>query len=76
MIASGTISGDTKEARGCMLEITWRGQEPIQLPDGSERKLMLDGDTLRLTGYAQGDGYRIGFGWCDGQLQPAEPLAF
>ncbi|MGE0434058.1 MAG: fumarylacetoacetase [Planctomycetota bacterium] len=74
MLASGTISGPEKESRGCLLERTWRGAEPIDLPDGSQRKFILDGDTIVMTGWAQGDGYRVGFGECRGQVLPATPL--
>ena len=46
MMASGTISGPEKGSFGSMLEITWRGSEPVAMPDGSERKFILDGDTV------------------------------
>ncbi|SEO05766.1 fumarylacetoacetase [Paenibacillus sp. OV219] len=71
LLASGTISGEAKEARGCMLELTWRGTEPIQLPSGEERIWLADGDRLTLTGYCQGDGYRVGFGEVTGRVLPA-----
>ncbi|MDA1008803.1 MAG: fumarylacetoacetase [Planctomycetota bacterium] len=72
LLASGTISGPTKESRGCMLERTWRGTEPIALPDGTERKFLLDGDEVFLSAHAQGrDGSRIGFGECRGVITPA-----
>ncbi len=74
MMASGTISGAKKEERGCLLELTWRGQEPIELPNGEQRKFIQDGDEIRMTGHAQGPGYRIGFGPCDGKILPATPL--
>jgi fumarylacetoacetase len=54
-----------------MLELSWRGSKPIQMPDGTERKFIKDGDTVILTGYGQGDGYRIGFGKCAGKVLPA-----
>jgi len=72
MIGSGTISGPGKEARGCMLELTWRGTEPIELPDGTERKFLLDGDELTISAWHQADGgHRIGFGSCSGRIEPA-----
>ena len=46
MMASGTISGPEKGSFGSMLEISWRGTEPVAMPDGSERKFILDGDTV------------------------------
>ncbi|MFL6569797.1 MAG: fumarylacetoacetase, partial [Chthoniobacterales bacterium] len=60
LLASGTISGPTEQSRGCMLELTWRGANPIQLPNGETRKWLEDGDRLTISGYAQGDGYRVG----------------
>merc|ERR1712137_209625 len=71
LCASGTISGPTPESYGSMLELTWRGSKPITLPNGEERKFISDGDTVIINGYAQGDGYRIGFGDCSGEILPA-----
>ncbi len=71
LLASGTISGPEKESRGCLLELTWRGAEPIQMPNGEQRVWLEDGDQLTLTGWCQGDGYRIGFGEVSGRVQPA-----
>ena len=71
LLASGTISGPTKDSYGSLLELTWRGTEPIALPDGSTRTFLRDGDRLTMTGYAQGEGYRVGFGEATGTLQPA-----
>jgi fumarylacetoacetase len=71
LLASGTISGPTEESRGCMLELTWRGANPLTLPNGETRKWLEDGDSLTITGWAQGDGYRVGFGEVSGRLVPA-----
>jgi fumarylacetoacetase len=71
LLASGTISGPTEESRGCMLELTWRGANPLTLPNGETRKWLEDGDSLTITGWAQGDGYRIGFGEVTGRVAPA-----
>ena len=71
LLASGTISGATEESRGCMLELTWRGANPLKLPDGESRKWLEDGDTLSISGWCQGDGYRVGFGEVTGQILPA-----
>jgi fumarylacetoacetase len=71
LLASGTISGPTEESRGCMLELTWRGANPLTLPNGETRKWLEDGDDLTITGWAQGDGYRIGFGKVTGRIVPA-----
>ena len=71
LLASGTISGPSEESRGCMLELTWRGANPIQLANGESRKWLEDGDTLSITGWAQGDSYRVGFGEVSGRVLPA-----
>ncbi len=71
LLASGTISGSTEESRGCMLELTWRGANPLKLPNDESRKWLEDGDTLTISGWCQGEGYRIGFGEVSGQIVPA-----
>src|SRR5437899_3738334 len=71
LLASGTISGPTEESRGCMLELTWRGANPLALPNGESRKWLEDGDGLTITGWAEGDGYRVGFGEVTGRVLPA-----
>ncbi|MFP3391725.1 fumarylacetoacetase [Brevibacillus sp. SIMBA_040] len=71
LLASGTISGPEKDNRGCLLELAWRGTEPIELGNGERRVWLEDGDQLTLTGWCQGDGYRIGFGEVSGCILPA-----
>ena len=71
LLASGTISGPEKESRGSMLELTWRGSEPLVMDNGDERVWLEDGDCLTLTGWCQGDGYRVGFGEVTGRVLPA-----
>jgi len=71
LLASGTISGAEETSRGCMLELTWRGANPLTLPNGETRKWLEDGDRLTITGWGQGDGYRIGFGEVSGVIVPA-----
>jgi fumarylacetoacetase len=70
LLASGTISGKTEDSRGCMLELTWRGANPLKLQNGEERKWLEDGDALSITGWCQGDGYRVGFGEVTGKILP------
>ncbi|MBL8047193.1 MAG: fumarylacetoacetase [Chthonomonas sp.] len=62
LYGSGTISGTEPNSYGSMLELTWRGANPIKLSSGEERTFLEDGDTLIMTGFAQGDGFKIGFG--------------
>jgi fumarylacetoacetase len=72
LFASGTISGPAKEARGCLLELTWRGTEPITLPTGETRKFLEDGDEVIMRGYCEREGAaRIGLGECRGVVVPA-----
>ena len=71
LLGSGTISGETKESRGSLLELSWGGKEPLTLETGEERSFIADGDTLTLKGAAKGDGYMIGFGDCVGKVLPA-----
>lgn len=71
LMASGTISGKDKGSYGSMLELTWRGQNPIRLSDGSERKFIADGDTVVMRGAAEKDGLRIGFGEVRGKILPS-----
>ena len=71
LLGSGTISGAEKNQRGALLELSWGGAEPITLDGGESRSFLEDGDTVTLTGAAQGDGYTIGFGQCSGTVLPA-----
>jgi len=71
LLASGTISGPTEDSYGSMLELSWRGEKPIDLPSGETRSFLEDGDRVVMTGFADGDGHRIGFGAAEGVVQPA-----
>lgn len=71
LLASGTISGATPESYGSLLELTWRGARPLTLPNGETRRFLEDGDTLSMSGYCQGDGFRVGFGSVTGTILPA-----
>ena len=70
LLGSGTISGSNPKSMGSLLELTWNGENPIELDDGTTRTFLKDGDTITLSGYAQGDGYRIGFGYSTGSIKP------
>jgi opacity protein-like surface antigen len=75
LLGSGTISGPTPDSMGSMLEASWRGSREIPLANSTEtppvRKFIKDGDTVIMSGYAQGSGYRIGFGSVSGKVLPA-----
>ncbi len=71
MLASGTISGPSKDSRGSMLELTWRGTEPLKLPSGEERKFINDGDTVIMSACCKGKDFNIGFGNVISKLLPA-----
>jgi fumarylacetoacetase len=69
--ASGTVSGPDREQRGCLLELSWGGAEPLALPDGSVRSFLEDGDELTITATAPAaDGGLIGFGAVTGRILP------
>jgi len=73
LLASGTISGPTPDSYGSMLELAWRGTKPLILPDGEKRSFLEDGDGIRMTGWCQGNGYRVGFGEVTGRILPSLP---
>lgn len=72
LYASGTISGKSEDSYGSMLELSWKGENPLQFPNGEERSFLEDGDTVTMTGYADTDDYRIGFGEVSGKILPAK----
>jgi fumarylacetoacetase len=71
LLASGTISGPTPDSYGSLLELTWRGSKPLQLSETETRKFLQDGDIVTMTGWCQGDGYRIGFGEVTAEILPS-----
>jgi len=75
LLGTGTISGPEPTEFGSLLELSWRGSKDVPLgASGEIRKFLRDGDTVVMTGFAQGNGYRIGFGECVGKLLPALPI--
>jgi fumarylacetoacetase len=74
LMASGTISGETSDSFGSLLELSWKGTKPLTMLDGSQRKFLQDGDTVTIKGNCEGDSYNIGFGQCVGTLLPAFDL--
>ena len=71
LMASGTISAPDEGGYGSLLELSWKGTKAIQLENGEQRKFLRDGDTVTITGWCQGKGYRVGFGEVTGQILPA-----
>ena len=71
LLGSGTISGPTPDSYGSLLELCWKGERPIAFPNGEMRRFLQDGDRVTMTGWCQGDGYRVGFGECTGRILPS-----
>jgi fumarylacetoacetase len=75
LLGTGTVSGPTRDSRGCLLELTWRGTEPLQLPSGETRRFLEDGDEVIFRGWCERMGAaRIGLGECRGLITPAREL--
>jgi len=73
LMASGTISGPTDDELGSMLELCWKGTREVDLGHDTKRKFLADHDEVVLSGYCEGDGFRVGFGSCTGKILPAHP---
>ena len=71
LMGSGTVSGATSDSFGSLLELTWNGQRPLKLTGDVERTFIADGDEITMTGWCQGNGYRVGFGEVSGVVLPA-----
>jgi fumarylacetoacetase len=72
LMATGTCSGPQDESRGCLLEITSRGKNPVALPNGETRGFLQDGDEVIFRAHCEAAGRaRIGFGECRGLILPA-----
>lgn len=72
LFASGTVSGPNPDQYGSLIELAWAGRKPLELPDGSSRSWLEDGDQIVITASAAGaDGTRVGFGDAHGQIMPA-----
>jgi len=70
MMGSGTLSGPSPDSYGSMLELSWKGEKPVQLKEGGSRKFVEDHDTVIMRGHCEKDGTRIGFGEVSTQLLP------
>ena len=76
LFASGTVSGPQRAERGSLLELTWNGTEPLELPDGTTRTFLQDGDTVTISATAPAvGGGRIGLGAVTGTIAPAAGVA-
>jgi fumarylacetoacetase len=71
LMGSGTVSGSASGSFGSLLELTWNGQKPLTLEGGAQRTFIADGDEIAMTGWCQGNGYRVGFGEVAGKVLPA-----
>ena len=75
ILGSGTISGESPDSRGCLLELTWQApgqpRKPIELPTGEKRTFLEDGDEVIFKAFCEREGFRrIGFGECRGIIEP------
>lgn len=73
ILGSGTISGETKDSRGCLMEYTWNGKEPLTLKSGETRTFLEDGDVVEFRAHSGKGPKRVGFGSCSGTVTPALP---
>jgi len=73
LLGSGTISGPDGQM-GSFIELSWNGKNPVLLSNGESRTFIEDGDEIIFRGWAQGQGHRIGFGECRGEMLPAHPI--
>ena len=77
LYASGTISGPTPDSLGSLIELTWRGERPIELPGGERRAFLEDGDEITLRGWCEKRGARrIGFGTARGRIQGRQATVY
>lgn len=74
LIGSGTISGQTPESFGSLLELCWKGTKPLKLSNDQTRTFIQDNDTIILSGYCEKENLKIGFGECVGKILPAISL--
>ncbi len=75
LLGSGTISGPDPGSLSSLLELTRNGVAPLALNGGGMRAFLEDGDTVTITGWCQGEGYRVGFGEVAGTILPAPEAA-
>lgn len=71
ILATGTVSEPGRGQRGCLLETTEGGLEPVILTDGTRRKYLEDLDIVRMTAIAGEPSSGVGFGPCLGRVLPS-----
>jgi fumarylacetoacetase len=75
LLASGAVSGAEPDTRGALIELSWNGEQPIKLADGTARAYLEDGDEVVVSAVAPGPrGSRIGLGSVAGRIAAARPL--
>jgi fumarylacetoacetase len=74
LLASGTISGPVSDSYGSLLELAWKGTKPLGFSEGEKRTFLQDGDRVTMSGWCQGQGYRVGFGEVTGRILPARAV--
>ena len=72
LLASGTISGPKEGSYGSMLEISWKGTKPVDMPDGTQRRFINDGDHVIMRGFSEKNGIRVGFGEVKSEILPSK----
>lgn len=72
LLATGTVSGNSRDSRACLLELTRRGAEPFELPTGERRAFLEDGDEVTMRARCESaNAVPIGFGSCCGTVHSA-----
>ena len=72
LIGTGTQSGPADSEKGCLMELSFNGRQPVPLANGETRGMLEDGDTVILRAWGERDGFaRIGLGECRGTVLPA-----
>ena len=71
LLATGTISGKNITQKGCLLEATLNGTQPVKLGENIERRFLEDDDEVIMRGFGQNAHVRVGFGELRGKVLPA-----
>ena len=72
LLGTGTQSGPTPEEAGSLLELSVGGRQSLTLPNGEQRRFLVDGDAIILRAACEREGCaRVGFGEARGRLVAA-----